>query len=1750
MSEEDFDFQVEDDYEDDDYEENEYEDEDNEYEDNEDYDPFLEKQDDDPSLTNQPQLTLEESQEAKRDFHILPDKAASLESYIDFLSESISRGSISQTEFDSEILKTNYYLDLITKKYNIMSEEKQKIIEDARSLRKEAIDAYTIGAISEEKFNEVYTNAIRTEYSILKSSEIGEGEKGNTYDIDLSKDLTIIEKLEKLEKNEERQIKKIAKEHSIKFPKIPRGKTVSEVEKYYDNKILGKQQPIDLIIETYLSQYKEAKKIVDYYTTSFEVSKIVWNATLGTPRFEFKLVPSIRSDIEQIRREDNINQLLNPQEMASVNKLSELKSMMRKMSKEELIKCADIQIYELLTFIERLRTNKQYAFRFKTKPGLIDIEPQIESDNEVYGLPRDKFLIGYEYTRPNIYSIDSNTGTIQLNEVGNVGILALKNGRNPLSTIVKSETGTDPDVNVNVNTDEENLNLDDYDIIVPFQDELYSQLQTKDATYTDIVEVWEIHLNFINGSNKVLRYLSFEDFLLVFKRFLIKTTKDLRQVGEEELYNLLTKRSEIKYPRLKPRIAPFLLSQRKEKSYEEQRYEYYSNLSKKPEPANTGDSFVKNIELSEPMPVKKSIKKEEEGPDIKIFLDKIMQIEYYLLFKADKQKTLPTSQLSSKELLEDSDKIFKMREFGIAKLINYITETDPGTEELIKSIESDIFNFSSKNYEFNIKKVIFVFDNFPEKMKDVILGKSSIMELLVYETPDNVVTENFGVVKTDEDKKRKIDELLSWNPNTVNYDNYKDELESIEHDFKVFKKSHPELKSIQISQIMAEYGEKIQWNKSLVNYAKLEVPMGMIELNFRLRFLLRNRNRLPSRRIFKLATISNRVERQEQLERTFGVCKVKNYKKLSLHTERIIYSLSKTPEDYMYYIYVINGKFKLICQSLVLLEENSLISEYEMVSILIKFIINNGDFTEKDINRLNELTREITQENINLYIDYLEKFELKAQEAYRISQIDSDEITRKDLALYLDASRISQSDSEESARLQLIYLNENKYVPPVVYTSLPDDSSIKQYFIVNGQYICGGFYPPFKRLDENLVSHENYTREDLIQLAGFFSLSIKSEESNYEIYTKIKEIIREKKSTPRLEIKLDRIRTPDTDKFEYKTSDYLKIPIKSIMYVIRPRYLVAPPGEVYNVILDKTNLYGVPFKFNNGTPVYSSKLKSLVENKFIIIEGPSIYEDTLDCNFLKSNYYILIEYTDQRGVKIFFKEGVAEKKIIKKQPGYSACDRFKNKVECDDPNSYSLEIKGKKYKCKWEKIVPVTRSGVAPTGGRCVIFDDTTLFEDFADFDINKVVFLETYKQQNWEIAIQKSLKYIEDTIISEKLSMSDIELLKRKQKIKLYNYYKRLYNHVFPKEAGETKSTPVTEAVHDESIFSRFEDILKPSNLPTKKNTELQDGYTKFTIYKYKNTENVSDVDQVILDQTYNTYKDGIFLTIKPYSFNIEKNTYNCRLEDNRTIELRKEQIYKVDGNVLKVVPIFCLVKKEDFPFLENRKGYFWNYLEILSNRRYDQNGEPEIVSREIVSIRYDVPTNFIEPTENLNGYPVITREDIFEAMYKTAFDTLSNSVNQFVYTTTISFNATREAKKFAVINRIDIRKIVKIGIIGIEDIQKLTEVNYTINTITPQQILDIMSKAIEANDINTISTYYLVAVKAEIDKEILKSAKKIIDSYKKSGISELELESKLESKLESEVTEDVKPIKLLDKPVVSYVIQRGGKQREEVEE
>jgi len=1649
-------------------------------------------------------------------FHVVPDRVRSLENYIDLLSESISVGSISQKEFDNEILKTTYYLDVLTKKY-IVTEAKQKIIEDARILRRESIEAYKIGAISEEKFNEIYTSAIRTEYSILKSSEIEGDSIGSR--VDSMEDLTIEQKLEKLEKLENKQIRSVAKKHAIQFPEIPEYKTADEIDTYYKKKTTGILQEKDAEIELYLTEYSEAKKLVDYHTTSFQVSKIFYNPTLKKPDFEFELVQSIRGDIEKIKRDDVRQQILDPQEKAYVDRLNELKRMLRKMDKKDLIKCADVQLYELLTFIEKLRSSKQYAFKFKTRPNELDIEPQILADNEFYKLPPEKLLKVYSYNRPNIYTIDEDESSlvINLNEIGNLGYLALKEGKNPLKSINEEDT---------------DLDFNDYVTVVPFEDELYLQIKSRSGNYTDVVEVWEIHLEFIDGSKKTLRYTSFEDFLLVFKRLLITKCNSLKKIEEDRVSDLLTKggngNNNVKYSRLKPRSAPFLIGQQsKPKSFEELRYEYYTKYADKDE-SKYADKDESKIEISYPVQLKKKADNTEDNLDVKKLLNKIMQIEYYLIFKMDKQQKLPTSQISPRKLLQDESEIYKMRELGLEKLINYISLSDPGADNVIKEIEADIFGFSSENYVFNIKKVIFIFDNFPEKMEDVILskkkesgsGQSSINDLLLYETPANLEPEKI-TVKTDEDKQAKINELLEWNPDTRLYDSYEDELLASNHDFEKFTKSHPELRTIEFNQIMSEYSEKIQWKRSIINYNKLEVPRGMLELNFRLRFLLRQRNRLPSRRIFKLATISTRIEKQESLERTFGVCKLKNFKKFSLYTERIIYSLSKTPEDYMYYNYIINDKFKLICESLIAFQESSIIDEFEIVTILIKFIINNGNFTKKDVEKLVQFSSEITEDNIELYISTLERDELRAHDAYRLSKIDSGEATSSKQELYSDASKIAESDAELAIRLDSIYESNNKYVPPVVYSALP--SNINNYFLVNGQYICGGFFPPFVRWDENLVPSVNYTRNNLVQLAGMLAILISVDDTNYQIYTKIREFIDEKESSPGVDINLVRNRFDPELTTPY---EYLKIPIKTIIYTIRPRYGVYLPGEVYNVILDKTNVYGVPFKFQNGIPVYSIKFKELVENKFVIIEGPSFYEETSETNFIKSNYYISIEYTDQRGLKIFFREGVSKKKVIQKQAGYSACDRFNNQVACNDPNSFSLELKGKRYKCTWKQ--------------RCVMFDETKFFEDEVNFDMSKVVFLEAYKQAEWNNAMKLSLKYIEDKIVSEKLSSEDIDILKKSQKSKLFNYYKKLFNHAFPKEIGETKiaSASGSEAVHDmKLVFSEFQkDILAPSLQKVERIPIIEDGYVRYTIYKHKKTDSATGVDFVNLNENYSTYVDGTYINIVPILLIPDENAYTCTTADGRTIKVNKSDVYNVNKNTLTVIPVYCIVKKEDFPFLSNRVGYYWIHREKLRNRRYDQRGEPEIVTREVDVVRYDVPSNFIEPTSNLPDLPIITRDNIFQAMYKTAFNVLSNSINELIYTTVSEFNATLEAKKFAVINRIDLNKIIKIGTIGIDDIQKTSGLDYEIKTITPQQILKILTDAVNDKDVDVLSRYYLMGVKAEIDKDILTEAKSIIDSYKTASLEE---PTPISVKQPEE-----------SKNVVSYVIQRPGKRREEVEE
>ena len=83
-----------------------------------------------------------------------------------------------------------------------------------------------------------------------------------------------------------------------------------------------------------------------------------------------------------------------------------------------------------------------------------------------------------------------------------------------------------------------------------------------------------------------------------------------------------------------------------------------------------------------------------------------------------------------------------------------------------------------------------------------------------------------------------------------------------------------DLTNIEKEMIIKEYNEELQWSKSLEKYSKLEVPSGYIELNFKLRFLLKERNKLASRRIYRIATLKERMYHQGLLKSLFKKCNV------------------------------------------------------------------------------------------------------------------------------------------------------------------------------------------------------------------------------------------------------------------------------------------------------------------------------------------------------------------------------------------------------------------------------------------------------------------------------------------------------------------------------------------------------------------------------------------------------------------------------------------------------------------------------------------------------------------------------------------------------------------------------------------------------------------------------------------------------------------------------------------------------------
>lgn len=1501
------------------------------------------------------------------------DEISNLEKWQTMLSDLISTNSISQEEFDSEMLKTRYYIDIKTKTY-VLDDDDAVIIEKLRKYKASLTENYKYGTIDEIEFNREYNNILRKEYDILKMSESEETESKSS---PVVLDLPMNEKLQKLHEAEIKNDKAIAKKHGILFPNLPFGITKEQVNQYYDLKITGQIENNIPEIEDYLRKYATTKQLIGYYTSSYEVTKIFYNTETKTSNYDFKMVAPMSNKLRDITVLEKRSNLLNPEEQAYSDRLNILKNKLRQLSRTDLLKCAGVRTLKYMSYIERLKENKQNVIRFKNHPENYKLLQQIiEEDNIYYNIPSDQLFRQYVYTRPDIFAApieETETDIVEYLEKGNTGYLAIKEG-----------------------ADLKNLGegLENFVTILPLQDELYTKIKTETGNQSEIAQTWELRMSLpdSNTKNIVKRYLSFDDYLTDFREILVDNSK-------------------------------FLTGKSKD-----------------------------------------------------ILNSKIRKINYYLKYGEDPETYLPTGHTSVSELFKNRTQIYSMRQEGLYKLLDLFTTYYPGCDTLVEKIETDIFEYSSKNYKFNISKITFLINNYQEKLNDLITGDESIINLLTYETPRTLPEEDIDIRG---DKQENINKLLDWRPDTSFYDTYKTELESNNYRFYKFKKEHPELTNLQISQLMSQYSEDLQWKKSLDNYRKLEVPDGYIELNYRLRYLLKQRNKIPSRRIFTLATISDRIYSQQQFLSTFTKCKIPEPKEYSILTETIIYGLAKTPEEYAYYINLVNSEYKKLCEFFTKVNLKcqldssgtvKCILSFEpnvLTPVITEFLITQGEFSTVDIQRLKNFTENVNSSKVISYIQNLRGDEIDSYNSSIMEQVNQDPTPLNEI--YLRASRIMKTAKMRKQLDELAIVVNNTYKPPIVVVEKPvkfrqGREYIPEYIKVGDYYVYGGFYPMFNAYgnDGNIIK-ENYTRYDLEQLASIYNLDLL--EDSFELYKSIMQFIY---NYNKKDIIVNKI---NFNPIEYNTYyEYLKIPTKTINYTIRPRVGVKEPGEVYTVIKDQVKVYGVPFSFNeHAIPIYSEELKERVDNGYVIVEGPCIFQKTDSKNTGTSDSYINVEYKDSRGKSKLFREGVSSKKILKKKmDSLNTCNRFITKDSCDDPNSYSLDVNGLKFKCKWlnEKC-----NGI-------IVESD-----ELKNFDINSVKFKDYSNNKLWTTAIDKSIKYVEELTKLNGLTQAEINTLALEQKIRLLEYYKNLNTHkkllqTIPEEKLEVKSY---------SLIDQFEDLLKPKDNVTKPEKIIIDGYTSITIYNLTSTTMKLPV-KIIPGKEY-TVNGNIVI---PKEYNKDDRSYICEIkESGEIITLYAEEFRRKTGEIVtKPVPIFCLIKNEDLPFMNNLPGYYYYLKTIVYLPEKD-----EITKKEEISKMTTVPSNFITPSSLLNGKPLVTRADILEAVANTAFSKLTTD-GGFIYDIIEKVNAEKDAVEFAVKNKIDINEMFTriIGTITLVDVIEEYEKTNPKKIMSKTELTNIIQEAIENENKAKIAEYFVRAKKSKIDPEILKEAKKLL--------------------------------------------------------
>ena len=1578
---------------------------------------------------------LEELEDLDEDdlgtYHIL-DWDNQLKSKMDELSNSLAQKNVTSEEYRRELLRTNYWDMKRSRKY-VVSDEDKEIIDKVRKNIEELKLKFNNGEITEEIFNNKYDEFIRLEYNILKVSEQITSNKKQYIpppENEAERISMLMNDLEMYHIEEVKYMKKIANKHNIYPPNLPDDYSGEDIQDYYDKLNTDLELPYNRTIDNYVKAYDTYKQKIMSIAPSYVIVDRVWgessNAKANEPGYKFNMIKKAGTNLSQLDVNENKFNLLTENEeiQFKTGMWKEIKNELRQMSREELLSCIPNRTFNYMSYIERLKENKQRMLKFREHPkNFEELRNILEEDSKYYRVETNKLFRNYKYNRPYVY--DKGYGRISeaKHRITGSPQTYLQNGK--VKYLAFKENVNRNDVG----------DLTNFITVKPIDDELYTEISEREGNNTSIIDVWElrVYLAEVNSSfrekiNIVKRYESFNDYLSDFKDILHENLKKIPVASQE------------------------------------------------------------------------------------VLADKIRKINHYLNTGEDPDIYRETGQLPISDIFNKSDEILELRKNGKARLIQFISEYIEHDSQRLDDLENYIFNYSSSNYEYNITKLIFIFENYPEALRSFINGNISNLELLTMETA-KIIPENDLEMKTEQEK---IDYLLSWRPETSNYDTYKSKLDEND-DIEKFKKDNTSLSLLQVDQVFQEYSEYLQWNNTINLYISLEFTDNIK----RLRWLIKQRNKLPSRRIYRIASMSDRIDTQKELKYIFETCEISNPAKYSRITETIIYKISKSPNEYIANKKLIKDEYSNLCKYLSELniskdkkEWQTNVDPFLLTPVITEFLLTNGKFSNVDKIRLaNFITNSGVGDNVLSYINTLRGFEIDIYHSILMDELNENVenfIKKRSLNKILEQLRKYRTKKILKDKLEEeTIIKQNTYIAPKISSSPPESESIgggvtivPEYIEINGFYITGGNYPNYESVlrgaKEN-VNVTNYTRENLIYLANIFAVPI--QDDSFQLYINIID----KKSM--LQNKLpNEILVPEHIPGNGRgqgVSDYhenLKMPTKKYKYTYRPLFGVKEPGEVYSVVKDLDKKYGVPFKYTNGIPVYSNEIKQLVDDSFVTIEGPAIFEDENQLfpvgKYMSSEYYTLVEYLDSRGKPKMFREGVSEKSIKTRLiEDLDTCDRFKTEEFCNDPYSYSLDPTGAKFKCGWKDGVCASKK-----------FDDS--LNDFAILDVE---FNDEQLNMEWKKATEKSMESIEDYIIKNKLESDKIDEITYIEKRVLYDYYLKL--NKIKDEKNKFNSPTVGVPMNSKTNIEIPEDILG-RKLPgtggvkniTGKQIWVDEKYDTITIHSHVAKLHMYPIMNIEIGKEYTI--DNVKL--KPLEYIKETDTYKCyKIEDGSEITMLKSQ-FKISGNKLswERESTFCYISKEDKTLLNDYPGYYWN----TTYETFDERILNELIVKNTnIERKTFVPSSFIKPVPGvlLNGKPLIQRENILKAIYETAFTELETQDNYIYQVKTPASFATKSAIKFSVDHGIDLNGSIKdrFASITLSDVIQEYESLYPKPSISKKQLNDMLEKAVEENDYNIVAMYYYRARLNNLPKDLLKSAKQVIDNKPKELLTETKL-------------------------------------------